>query len=90
MEQTAQTIAKIQQIEHTQQVEKPVTIIIDEFENGIIEKINESHLPYIVIESVMEKILNSVKAAAIKQLQADKDNYNKALEQVNAKQNDAE
>lgn len=86
MKQNTQTITEQPPIKHIQQVEKPVTIIIDEFENQIIDIINKSHLPYVVIESVIEKVHNSVKTAAIKQLQADKDNYYAALEKVNNQQ----
>ena len=60
---------------------KPITLIVEDFRNDLLNKINESHLPYFIIESVLEKLLEGARNAAITQLNIDRENYNKSLKQ---------
>lgn len=70
---------------------KPITIIKEEFTNGIINTINSSQLPLFIVEYVLKDILNEVHIAVIKQLQEDKESYNAVMDnsqRINTEQND--
>ena len=56
-------------------IEKPITLIVEDFRN-------ESHLPFFVIEGVVEKLLTNIKNASIQQLEADKISYLNQLKEV--------
>lgn len=66
----------------TNEIVKPVTLVVEDLQNEILDKINESHLPYFIIETVLEKLLAGARNAAAQQLNADREQYNKAMEQV--------
>ena len=66
----------------TNEIVKPVTLIVEDLQNEILDKINESHLPYFIIETVLEKLLVGARNAAEQQLNADREQYNKAMEKV--------
>lgn len=71
-------------MEKTKEVLKPLTVMVDDFENGIIKQINDSRLPFFVVASSFEKILAGVKETAAQQLQADRAAYNKELQNQKA------
>ena len=56
-------------------VEKPITLVVEHFQNALVNVINESHLPFFIVENVVEKLLANVKNASIQQLEADKISY---------------
>ena len=64
------------------EVNKPLTLIVDDFENDMVKFINDSGLPFFMVETVLTKILDGVKAAAAQQLNADRAKYNEAMEQT--------
>ncbi len=62
-------------------VEKPITLLREEFSERLLSLINESGLPFFVVEDVMKNIIPNVSAAANKQLDIDRQSYLKALEE---------
>lgn len=58
----------------------PITVAREEFVRKIVATINESNLPYFVIESILKDFLNEIHAASIKQLEADRRKYNSELQ----------
>lgn len=63
-------------------IEKPITLIVEDFRNELVNVINESHLPFFVIEGVVEKLLTNIKNASVQQLEADKISYLNQLKEV--------
>lgn len=66
--------------ENKTEINKPITIVIDELEHDLIETINNANIPFCLVEPVLERILTGVKSVAAQQLQMDKESYKKALE----------
>lgn len=58
---------------------KPITIIADEFNNKLVNLINESGLPFFIIESIMNNLINEIHYASKKQLEMDKTKYLNSL-----------
>lgn len=58
---------------------KPITILREEFINTITETINGSGLPPFVISPILENIMREVKRAELEQLKSDKEKYEKEL-----------
>ena len=61
---------------------KPVTLMRQEFVEALVEEINNCQLPMFVIEPILQDLLNQVKAAAYKQYEADKAQYEAQLSEV--------
>lgn len=62
---------------------KPSTIVYEEFKQNLANLINTSGLPAFIIEPVLRDYLSEVKAMAQRQYQMDKAEYEKALQEVN-------
>ena len=62
---------------------KPSTIIYEEFKQNLANLINTSGLPAFIIEPVLRDYLSEVKAMAQRQYQMDKAEYEKALQEAN-------
>ena len=58
---------------------KPITIIVDEFKNKMVNLINNSGIPFFIIESILKDLIQEVHIASQKQLESDKARYNKTL-----------
>ena len=58
---------------------KPSTIIYEEFKQDLANLINNSGLPAFVIEPVLQNYLNETRMIMQRQYQADKDEYEKSL-----------
>lgn len=54
---------------------KPVTLLVDDFRKGIISQINESKLPMCFVEYILKDLLEEVHIAAITQLKNDRENF---------------
>ena len=61
---------------------KPITIIREEFIQGIVGLCNNSGLPFFVIEDVLKNMLQEVHNANIQQLEEDKKRYEAQLKQA--------
>lgn len=60
-------------------INKPITMLAEDFTNELVALINRSHLPFFIMESLMKDCINEVNAASKKQLEIDKQNYNEAM-----------
>ena len=58
---------------------KPSTIIYEEFKQELASLINNSGLPAFIIEPVLRDYLTEIKALAQRQYQMDKAEYEKSL-----------
>ena len=60
---------------------KPSTIIYEEFKQELANLINNSSLPAFIMESVLQNYLNEIRIIAQRQYQIDKDEYQKELKE---------
>ena len=58
---------------------KPITVAYDDFINELLKLINNSHLPFFIIETVLKDFITEVHQGTQQQLQEDKMRYNKEL-----------
>ena len=56
---------------------KPITLLREEFIENAVELCNNSGLPFFVIEDVLKQLIQETHIAAQKQLEEDKQQYNK-------------
>lgn len=61
---------------------KPITLIRQEFVDTLVDEINNCQLPMFVIEPILQDLLDQVRAAAQKQYEADKAQYEAQLNEV--------
>lgn len=64
-------------------MEKPLSVIITELNNNIINEINKSSLPPVILEPIMRDIYNLVKANTQKQMENEAKAYAAALAKEN-------
>ena len=69
---------------------KPMSVERHEFIEQVVSDINNCRLPLFVIESILEDILDTVRAAAQKQYEAEKAQYEQQLLQQNESNSDIE
>lgn len=58
---------------------KPLSVMKDEFENEIVNLVNQSGLPLFIVEYVLSNILANVKVAAKKQFDIDLKTYKESI-----------
>ena len=61
------------------EIRKPMSVIRQEFAEKLVNDINNSQLPLFVIEPILQNALEAVKAAAQKQYEAEKAQYEQQL-----------
>ena len=54
---------------------KPISILIDDFKQNLIETVNNSQLPPCITQPIIRELYEEVAAAARDQLNKDIDNY---------------
>ena len=59
---------------------KPTTIVYEEFKQDLANLINNSGLPAFVVEPVLQNFLNETRMIMQRQYQLDKAEYEKSLE----------
>lgn len=64
---------------------KPLSLVIADFENDLVNKINDSNLPLIVIQPIIERVLKIIESAVPQQLEADRKKYNEELKKAESK-----
>lgn len=69
--------------ENEKQVQKPFSLLYEDFEKSISELINNSGLPISVVECIFKNVLNMLHNVSIQQLQIDKERYDKLLNKNN-------
>lgn len=60
-------------------IQKPITIIKQEFEEGLLKYISKTTLPIFLIEYVLRDILNKVHLDSVRQLEFDKITYQEQI-----------
>lgn len=70
----------------TGNIVKPASLAYEDYTNELVRITNESGLPLFVVELVIKEFLIDVRQAAQRQLQADKEEYNKQLSDMNDKE----
>ena len=63
---------------------KPLTMIYDDFKAELTNLINNSGLPAFMLESILQNYLNEIRIIMQKQYQFDKSQYDKSLAEENA------
>lgn len=66
-------------------MQKPTSIIIDEFKKEIVEIINNAELPLCIIESILKDLYSEVNILASQQLTKDKTAYEASLKEKETK-----
>lgn len=73
-------------------MQKPITLIRREFTEKIVDTINNSGLPFFVIEPILQNLLTSVQQGAKAQEENDRAEYERHMEEdlkVDAAKNNA-
>lgn len=60
-------------------MEKPISMIMDEFKKSIAENINNSELPMCIIRPILQELLNEAIAAEKQELMISTQKYNESL-----------
>lgn len=71
-------------------MEKPISIMIDETKTSLISMINNSGLPFWILEPMVKDIYQEIKTLADNQLRIDKEQYNQFLLDNDGKNNNIE
>ena len=58
---------------------KPLTLLREDFINGVAKLINESNLPLFIVEDAMRQLTNGVSELAKQQLDHDRQAYAQAM-----------
>jgi hypothetical protein len=66
-----------------EQITKPITVVRQEFIEKMVEEINNCGLPLFVVEPILKDLLNEVSAAAKRQYEEEKVQYELALASQN-------
>lgn len=61
------------------QVEKPITMVIEDTKNNLINVINQSGLHPFILDSIMKELHNEIHISYLKQAQIEAENYNKNI-----------
>jgi len=61
------------------EIVKPMSVVRQEFAERLVNDINNSQLPLFVIEPILQNTLDAVRAAAQKQYEAEKAQYEQQL-----------
>ena len=71
------------------EINKPMSIVRQEFVEQLVNDVNNCQLPLFVIESILQDLLGMVKSAAQKQYEADVAQYEAQLLANHAKKADS-
>ena len=64
-------------------MEKPITIIIQETKDKLVEVLNTSNLPPVILEPIVKDIYNEITMLTKRQYEKDLYEYNNQLSQAN-------
>lgn len=62
-------------------MEKPLLLVREEFMSDLADLINQSRLPFIIIEPILEKFLENARVGINQQLSDEKKRYEKYLKE---------
>lgn len=67
---------------------KPITIAYEEFKQQLADLINNSSLPTLMIEPILQSYLNEIRTIIKRQYEADKSSYEASLNNVDYENKD--
>ena len=70
------------------EVNKPITVVYEDFKQELANLINNSGLPAFIIEPILQNYLNETRVVMQKQYQSDKLEYEKSLIESKEKDQD--
>lgn len=70
-------------------MQKPITLAREEFMGKIVNAVNESGLPLIIIEPVLKDMIGEIQSAIKQQTEADRNAYTQYLINKDKEQSDA-
>lgn len=65
-------------------IQKPISMVKQEFSEKIVDMINHSSLPIYLVEYILKDIMNGVHAASMQQLESDTRVYQEQIEKLKA------
>ena len=68
---------------------KPITLVREDFMNGIVKLINKSGLPLFIVEDALRSLLNGVSELSRQQIEQHRQEYAQAMAMVNAQMESA-
>jgi hypothetical protein len=69
------------------EIQKPLTVAREDFMIGITELINQSHLPFFIVEDCLKNITSDIHTLAVEQERQEREIYQN---QLNLKESDKE
>lgn len=66
-------------------MEKPITMVIDEFKKEIVTSINKSQLPLFVLDYIMKDIYNEIHISNLNSAENDRIKYEREISTPNDK-----
>lgn len=60
-------------------MEKPITMVVDEFKKEIVTSINKSQLPLFVLDYIMKDIYNEIHISNLNSAENDRIKYEKEI-----------
>lgn len=70
-------------MENNNKIEKPITMVIEETKQKLIDVVNESNLHLFILDSIFKEMYNEIHISYLKQAQMETDNYNKSISEKN-------
>lgn len=72
-------------MENKNHMEKPITMVIDEFKKEIVALINKSQLPLFVLDYIMKDIYNEIHISNLNSAENDRIKYEREISTPNDK-----
>ena len=69
-------------------MEKPITLRIEETTQGIVQILNESQLPFFILNNIIKELHDELNDLSKKQAEHDKQEYYKSLQVENSNNTD--
>lgn len=63
--------------ENNKNIQKPITLVREDFIISMTKLINEAQMPAFVVENVLKDFLNEVHMASVRQIEADRQEWEK-------------
>lgn len=70
-------------------MQKPITVVVADFEQSLITTANESGLPFFIMEPVIKGLLESVQEGARRQAEMDRAAYGRYLQEQEEEKSEA-
>lgn len=68
-----------------EKIAKPLTLLREDFMNGMVDLCNTSGLPLFIIENVLKDLIQDIHLASQKQIEADREKYRLEISKLEKK-----